>query len=274
MNLDIYTEEMSKSIWDKSFFMDKIGDTKLVIDFGCADGAMIRMLGKLFPNTTFYGYDSNNELIDKAYQNVTIDMTNIKFFRYARSIGTNGYVFTENGLEDMLALARKNFKSDEICLNFSSVLHEIFSSSKDGQKVIQHIVDVLEPKFITIRDMYFPEEQDNYISQIFKVYMLDKCDQKYIDKFVEKFGRIDHTKKLIHFLMKYQWKDNGYDQELEEDYFSWTLDQFLALFKPFYIEYTPIYENHYMLPYYYEQWRELIGSQVHTHVQFILRRND
>ena len=57
MNLDIYAEEMSKSVWDKAFFMDKIIGAKLVIDFGCADGAMIRMLAPLFPNTTFYGYD-------------------------------------------------------------------------------------------------------------------------------------------------------------------------------------------------------------------------
>ena len=59
MNFDIYTEEMSKSVWDKAFFMDKIIGAKLVIDFGCADGAMIRMLAPLFPNTTFYGYDIN-----------------------------------------------------------------------------------------------------------------------------------------------------------------------------------------------------------------------
>jgi hypothetical protein len=261
MNLDIYTEEMAKSVWDKAFFMDKIPGAKCVIDFGCADGTMIRMLGKLFPETTFYGYDNNDILIDMAWHAHTSDLTNIHYFR-------------ESQLEDMLITAKTNFKSNEICLNFSSVLHEIFSSSTNGQKVIQHIVNVLEPKFITIRDMYFPEEQDNYISQIFKVYMLNKCDQKYIDQFVEKFGRIDHTKKLIHFLMKYQWKDNGYDQELEEDYFSWTLGQFLNLFKPFYLEYRPIYENHYMLPYYYEQWRDLIESQIYTHVQFILRRND
>ena len=64
MDLDIYTESMAKSNWDKAFFMDKIGDTKCIVDFGCADGAMIRMLAPLFPSITFIGYDSNKELIE------------------------------------------------------------------------------------------------------------------------------------------------------------------------------------------------------------------
>ena len=40
MNPDIYTTEMSKSIQDKSLFMDKIPDTKCVIDFDCADDVL------------------------------------------------------------------------------------------------------------------------------------------------------------------------------------------------------------------------------------------
>jgi hypothetical protein len=35
-----YTDSMSKSIWDKAFFMDKIEGATAVIDFGCADGAI------------------------------------------------------------------------------------------------------------------------------------------------------------------------------------------------------------------------------------------
>ena len=53
----IYTFEMSKSVWDKAFFMDKIPGVKCVIDFGCADGAMIRYLAPLFPDIYFIGYD-------------------------------------------------------------------------------------------------------------------------------------------------------------------------------------------------------------------------
>ena len=66
MNLDIYTTEMSKSVWDKAFFMDKIPGAKCIIDFGCADGAMVRFLAPLFPDIMFVGYDINEELIGRA----------------------------------------------------------------------------------------------------------------------------------------------------------------------------------------------------------------
>ena len=66
MDLDKYTSEMAKSVWDKAFFMDKIPGAKCVIDFGCADGAMIHFLAPLFPDITFVGYDISAELIDKA----------------------------------------------------------------------------------------------------------------------------------------------------------------------------------------------------------------
>ena len=74
MNLDIYTTEMSKSVWDKAFFMDKIPGVKCVIDFGCADGAMIRYLAPLFPDIYFIGYDINNELIVDRTQHPFIQM--------------------------------------------------------------------------------------------------------------------------------------------------------------------------------------------------------
>ena len=66
MDLDIYTTEMSKSVWDKAFFMDKIPGVKCVIDFGCADGAMIRYLAPLFPDIMFVGYDISEEYIKIA----------------------------------------------------------------------------------------------------------------------------------------------------------------------------------------------------------------
>ena len=80
MNLDIYTTEMSKSVWDKSFFMDKIPGVKCIIDFGCADGAMIRFLAPLFPDITFIGYDISEDLINCARANA-LSYANITFFK-------------------------------------------------------------------------------------------------------------------------------------------------------------------------------------------------
>ena len=67
VDLNRYNLSMSKSLIDKIFFMDKIDDTiKVIVDYGCADGALIRFLAPLFPEMTFIGYDKNEEMISRA----------------------------------------------------------------------------------------------------------------------------------------------------------------------------------------------------------------
>ena len=258
MNLDTYTTEMAKSVWDKSFFMDKIPGVKYVIDFGCADGAMIRFLAPLFPNITFVGYDINKELIAKARTTMPFE-ANIIYFNDIRSL--MGYM----GIHPVA-------KSEEICINFSSVLHEIYSST-GGMDVIQWVVDELKPRYITIRDMYCDEPLPfygnismNIIDQILSNH------PKYIAQFVDKFGVIDNWKNLTHLLMKLQWIDNGWKEELNEDYYSWNINDFIKEIKDNYI---PAFECRYQLPYLSEKWKNeynWYNPDIHTHAQFILRR--
>jgi len=262
MDLNIYTEEMSKSVWDKAFFMDKVPGVKCVIDFGCANGAMIKMIAPLFPNTSFIGYDISADLIDMA-QKTPPFVSNAAFF--------SGQ---EVGAKDMLIFIKdKGFKPNEICLNFSSVLHEIFSSSPEGKEVIQQIINELEPKYITIRDMYFDYDK-RFVKLSFVNNIINKLqiDEKYIQEFEERHGTIMNWEGLIHFLMKYQWKDNGWEQELKENYFSWWLGDFIYLVGDCYEE---VFKANYQLPYYTEQWMPFFFKpELHTHAQFILRRNE
>ena len=86
MNLDTYTSEMAKSVWDKSFFMDKIPGVKCVIDFGCADGAMIHFLAPLFPDIMFVGYDISSELIERA-RHTSPYYANVVFFDGGKKYG-------------------------------------------------------------------------------------------------------------------------------------------------------------------------------------------
>ena len=264
MNLDIYTVEMRKSIWDKAFFMDKIIGAKCIVDYGCADAQMICYLARLFPEIEFHGYDINIALIDRA-----VDW--ILFYELP-----NVHVWSPKRLPNMIKQISNKFKPDEICLNFSSVLHEVFSST-GGTDVIQTLIKELNPKYITIRDMYYHhevlDEEDEYLSELQKVYIINGISNVApgcYNKFVAKFGTIKKMKDLVHFLMKSQWHNNGYDQELEENYFSWRIKDVRKLVK----NYKVIYETHYMLPYYVEQWEKYgIEPDVHTHAQFILRRD-
>ena len=257
MNFDKYTEEMRKSLWDKAFFMDKIIGAKCIIDFGCADGALICMLADMFPNMKFYGFDHLPEMIDRARKNA----------RY------NTYFYNSWELSNMYEDIQLAYESNDICLNFSSVLHEVFSSSPSGKDSIKYIIDQLNPKYITIRDMYY-NGYNHYLryAHVNEIINALRVEPKYIDDFERHYGSIANEKGILHFLMKYQWKDNDWKQELEEDYFSWTLDELLTIIG----DYNKLFEAYYMLPYYAEKWKELDLDPAfyHTHAQFILRRDD
>ena len=260
MDLDIYTTEMSKSVWDKAFFMDKIPGIKCVIDFGCADGAMIRYLSPLFPDIMFVGYDISKELIDRARKTPTFN--------------ANIIYFEDGPLAGVAALTRyvlNSFKPEEICINFSSVLHEVFSST-GGDTVIKYLITRLHPKFITIRDIYC-DDSIPFIGIEQMIEMWNKLPDYYSQEFVKKFGTVLNWRDLTHLLMKLQWIDNGWEDEMKENYFSWTLDKLYPIIGA----YSPCFEARYQLPYLSEKWKKEYGwynPDIHTHAQFILRRDD
>ena len=260
MDLDIYTSEMAKSVWDKAFFMDKIPGVKCVIDFGCADGAMIHFLAPLFPDIMFVGYDISAELIDKARHTAPY-YANVIYFDGSKVCGN----------QHVIDFVKPKFKPEEICINFSSVLHEVFSKTKDGQWIIRSMVDKLKPRFITVRDMYFDGE-NRVLSYYHVKEIMEAFDVKegFIEAFEDQFSSICSVKFLYHFLMKYQWHKNGWEEEMEEDYFSWNIKDFMSIIG----QHDIIFESHYMLPYYREQWykNELFPIEANTHAQFILRR--
>lgn len=261
MDLDIYTTEMSKSVWDKAFFMDKIPGVKCIIDFGCADGAMIRYLSPLFPDIMFVGYDISKELIDRA--------------RKTPPFNANIIYFEDGPLAGVAALIHfvlNSFKPKEICINFSSVLHEVFSST-GGASNIKFLVEHLHPRYITIRDMYC----DEYIPFASEKQFLDIWGPLPASKtmeFTDKFGKLNNWRDMTHLLMKLQWRDNGWEEEMKEDYYSWNIHDFLDFLDD---KYIPSFECRYQLPYLSEYWKKKYNwynPDIHTHAQFILRRND
>ena len=106
-----------------------------------------------------------------------------------------------------------------------------------------------------------------YVREILNGFNVD--DEK-IEEFEDEFGSICSTKNLHHFLMKYQWRNNGWDDEMAENYFSWSIKDFMDLVGSYAIAFNAFY----MLPYYREQWfeHELYPLDANTHAQFILRR--
>ncbi len=52
---------------DKLFFIDKISEPiDTVLDFGCANGILIRAMQYMFPEYSYVGYDISEDMIEKA----------------------------------------------------------------------------------------------------------------------------------------------------------------------------------------------------------------
>ena len=165
-----------------------------------------------------------------------------------------------------------HFKSEEICLNFSSVLHEVFSST-GGIEVINKFISKLKPRYITIRDMYCDEPLPITDHEAFKE-LYDQLPFYVCQDFLDKFGILTSWKDVTHLLMKLQWVDNGWEDELRENYYSWTIDQFINEIDG---DYIPTFDCRYQLPYLSEKWKkeyDWYNPDIHTHAQFILRRDD
>ena len=70
-NYSVYNDRMRRSMWDKAFFMDKVPGTELLVDYGCADGSLIRFLRELFPSMYFIGFDIDPAMVEAARKHET-----------------------------------------------------------------------------------------------------------------------------------------------------------------------------------------------------------
>lgn len=109
-DLKQYNSAMSKAMEEKLFFLNEVPELDFILDFGCADGAIIERLLKEYPNAVFVGYDNNPDMIEiarerlKAYDNVVITSSSSTLDYYCHT-----------------------YVSDRSACLLSSVLHEVYS---------------------------------------------------------------------------------------------------------------------------------------------------
>ena len=66
-HLDTYVKRMEKSCLDKLFFLDKIYDPiHTILDFGCANGALIQAMRMFSPDWNYIGHDISDEMLALA----------------------------------------------------------------------------------------------------------------------------------------------------------------------------------------------------------------
>ena len=103
-DLEIYNKRMAAGMGDKLFFLNKIDDVNTIVDFGCADGELL----KLIPDSwNKIGIDNNSQMIKSAKKNCP-DATYYSSLSNVKNAGS-------------------------AVLNLSSVIHEIYSYLSEGE---------------------------------------------------------------------------------------------------------------------------------------------
>ena len=247
-DINIYTSRMVKSCEDKLFFIDKISKVKNIVDFGCADGALIREMNKVMPDVRYIGYDNNSEMIRIA-QTKSAGISNISF-----TDTFPGNVYGKSSL-----------------LNLSSVIHEIYSyCNEDEIYEFWNNVFLSGFDYVSIRDMCISENVYRLTNRTDYWKLINAADKNQIRDFEHNWGSLMRNNNFLHFLMKYKYVEN-WDREVKENYFPITLEKLL---KKIPSDYEITYIKSYCLPYLKSMVEKDFGININdnTHVKLLLKR--
>jgi len=249
-NLNVYISRMQKSVLDKMFFIDKVFDPfSSIVDFGCANGELIKALQALFNEYRYIGYDISDVMLSAARENVP----SAEFYSDWNEIKVD--------FADSL-------------LNISSTLHEVYSyCSQEEIKRFWSRVFESGFKYIALRDMMLSDADQMKIDS--DQHDLVIKNEKYADKLMDYenvWGKISTQRDLVHYLLKYKYTEN-WEREVRENYVPITLEQLLAIVPS---NYEITYLNHFTLPYIAWQIKNDFGIELTTptHIKLILQRKD
>jgi len=205
-HLALYNERMSRSMDDKMYFLPLLKDKiDVLVDFGCADGFLLRETRKRDDKLILLGYDNNKLQVRKAKERF---IKNASFF-----------VDFPQLLDYTYGLKRKGLR---IAFNLSSVLHELHSHYNNPS------LDYLYSTFlgfgfdyVCVRDMgitvaqefeYIPMTRADDIAKVLKL-----ADPVNLREFHDRYGKFEKGGNFIHFLLKYKYKENWWE-EVRENY--------------------------------------------------------
>lgn len=247
-DLNVYTEGMKKSLEDKLFFLPMIRNkTAYIFDYGCADGILLKEIKKRASYIGSIGYDQSEDMIKQAKDNY------------------NGDILFTSSLQEAVYKIRPAHTT----LVLSSVIHEVYSYS-NVEKIRAFWDFVLHTgfKYIVIRDFSINETTQKEMIGKTEISKIANTDT-YQD-YCNKNGPIVTKRDLIHFLLKYRYKEN-WEREVRENYLPLSTEALLKIIQG--SEYKVIYQKNYTLPYLKQKVREDFNLDLedYTHINLILK---
>lgn len=195
-NYTAYNAGMKKGMGDKAFFLKRI-KPDFVLDFGCADGALIQSIRQEYPNIQCAGYDISSAM-EKHFKD---NNPETPFF---------------NDWNEAVNYSKKFHNS---CVLLSSVIHEVYSygNSKSISKFWKDIFGS-DFEYVVIRDT-IPKGIDtvkDFKGDVAKVKKV--VDQNLLVDYESRWGTLESSyRNFIRFLLVYRYKDN-WERESFENY--------------------------------------------------------
>lgn len=248
-NIESYNIEMRKSLIDKVFFLDKI-NANIIVDYGCADGALGSFINVLFPEIIYVGYDISEEMIEIAKKNVP-----------------NGNFFSD--YDQLVKFVQSQNGITAVVLN--SIIHEVYSygSKEDVDNFWNRVYDAKIFNFVVIRDMSVSRTASRLSDSISVIKVKKNVSQRKLEEFEAQWGSINENWSLTHFLLKYRYEIN-WEREVKENYLPVSLEDLIQKAPN---NFEPIFYEHFTLPYIREQIKKdfNIELQERTHVKLIYK---
>lgn len=254
-NLSKYLDDMNKGFVDKIFFVNILKNIDVIVDFGSADGQMLKFLSDIKPELKLIGYDIDENMIKESKK------------KYPN------FVFTDRWEDVIRILDTNEYRNLSKAQLLSSVIHEIYSYS--GGKNIKKFwkEQAFNDRFlyVIIRDMIPSIEtekinmKDEDINKI-----REKSNSIHLKEFEDHWGPIDtNFRTLLHWLLKYRYTDN-WDRELKENYLPISLEY---LKKKIPENWSIIHEDHYVYEYIKKQVKQDFDVSIdgYTHLKMIIK---
>ena len=242
-----YNTRMSMSLIDKIYFMDKIGDANLIVDFGCADGAILKHLAKLFPDYQYVGFDISPEMLE-----------------IARNGSPSNITYTSNWDEVL-----KLIEGKKAAITLSSLIHEVYTycSEKEVEEFWGRVWNSCF-SYVVIREMMVSKSASRQSDPIAVARIRQCYDKNKLQEWETQWGSLTENWSLVHFLLTYRYTEN-WEREFRENYLPVALEDFFPLIPP---KYYPTFMEHYTLPFNRKTIEQDFGIQLQdrTHLKLIL----
>jgi hypothetical protein len=246
-NYSVYNHRMELSMIDKLFFADKI-QPDFIVDFGCADGTLLRSIKAMNPTVPVAGYDIDPEMCKHSTKDTPI------YSDWHDVMSATGFA-----------------KRPALVLN--SVIHEVchYGSQADIRDFWNKVLNS-GFKYIIIRDMVPNRSVDrpSNINDVKKIYH-KFLGTKALTDFERIWGSIENNRQLVHFLLKYRYIEPNWEREVRENYIPIAREDLLAKIP---LNYDVLFHEHYVLPYVWQTVKDDTGIEIKdpTHLKLILSR--